>query len=128
MEKTTKYGIAIFAVIVVAGFFLVSGKDTPALSGNAVALPSDGTTQEVVLSYKDYNYYPESVEVEAGKPVSIRLDDSVFGCFRDFTIRSLGINKYLATANDALTFTPDTPGTYVFACSMGMGQGKLIVK
>ena len=87
-----------------------------------------GKTQEVVLSMKNYNYYPNTIKVKSDIPVRIYLDESVVGCYRGFTIRDFGINKYLKTPEDYIEFTPNKKGTFVFACSMGMGTGKIIVE
>ena len=84
--------------------------------------------QKIVLSMKDFNYYPNTIYVKAGKPVSISLDDSVGGCYRSIVISSLGLRKTLKSSSDTLDFTPKEKGTYRFACSMGMGTGTLIVE
>ena len=126
--KITKSAIYIFGIIlliVIAGFFIF--KNSKNLSNNTIN-NSYGETQKVVIGIKNYNYYPNTIKVEAGKPVSISLDKSVVGCYRGFTIRELGLAKYLATPEDTLEFTPTKKGTYVFACSMGMGRGTLIIE
>ncbi len=87
-----------------------------------------GEFQKVVLSFKNYNYYPNTVNVKVGEPVRVYLDSSVGGCYRSFTVKQLGLSKYLATPNDYLEFTPTEKGTFKFACSMGMGTGTLIVE
>ena len=58
----------------------------------------------------------------------ITLDKSVSGCYRSFNIRDIGVSQYSKDPSQKITFTPTKPGTYTFACSMGMGYGKLIVK
>ena len=84
--------------------------------------------QEITLSMKNYNYYPNTIEVEAGKQVSITLDNSVRGCYRAFTINDLGVRKTSKSPDDKIVFTPTKKGTFRFACSMGMGRGTIIVK
>ena len=94
-------------------------------------LKSEGITvdvQNVVLGIKNYNYYPNTINVKVGMPVRISLDNSVVGCYRSFTIKELGIAKNLQTPNDYVEFVPEKKGTYRFACSMGMGHGTLIVE
>ncbi|HLD18623.1 MAG TPA: cupredoxin domain-containing protein [Candidatus Nanoarchaeia archaeon] len=99
--------------------------------GNAAKINNgggSGDVQKVVIGFKNFNYYPNTITVKAGKPVSISLDPSVTGCYRGFTIRDFGISKYLQTPQDTIMFTPTVPGTYRFSCSMGMGTGTLIVE
>ena len=126
MNKSMFYIIGTILIILIAGTVLIKGNGdnynvAPAGSGT-------GETQNVVLGIKNYNYYPNTVKVKVGVPVSISLDSSVSGCYRSFTIRDFGINKYLKTPQDTVEFTPTKKGTYRFACSMGMGTGALIVE
>ncbi|HLC74086.1 MAG TPA: cupredoxin domain-containing protein [Candidatus Nanoarchaeia archaeon] len=124
IKKSTLHLLAVILIVVIGGYFLVNNFENS--SAEKVVVTED--IQEVVIGMKDYNYYPNTVEVELGKTVRISLDSSVGGCFRDFTIRDFGVRKYLKTPSDYVEFTPTKPGTYTFACSMGMGTGKLIVK
>ncbi len=103
---------------------MLQGDSAKGITGNVIG---SGEVQEIVIGMKDYNYYPNTINVKAGNSVKLSLDDSVYGCFRDFTINDLGVRKYLETSNDFVEFTPTQPGTYTFSCSMGMGVGKLIV-
>jgi plastocyanin domain-containing protein len=84
--------------------------------------------QKIILSMKDYNYYPQTIKVKAVVPVSISLDSSVVGCYRAFTIPELKISKNFRASSDTLEFTPTKKGTYKFACTMGMGTGTMIVE
>lgn len=124
IKKNTLYAVIILLVLVIGGYFVMS-KDQ-VVGGNTGA--GEGETQKVVLSIKNGNYYPQEIRVKANQPVEISLDSSVAGCYRSFTIRDLGVAKYLATPQDSVAFTPTKTGTYVFACSMGMGTGKLVVE
>ena len=60
----------------------------------------NGTAQKVTIGMKNGNYYPNTLTVNAGQPVELALDSSVAGCFRSFTIRELGISKYVKTLFD----------------------------
>lgn len=126
IKKSAFYAIGIILVVLIGGFFLFKGSEQ-----NIHYFQEDsknGDVQNVVISMKNYNYYPNTIKVKAGVPVSISLDSSVAGCFRDFTIRDFGIHKYLKTPQDTLVFTPEKEGSYTFACSMGMGTGVLVVE
>jgi len=127
IKKTTLYMWGTLLLLVFGGYLMMAGSGDN-VTGNVVAGAGSGEVQEVVIGMKNYNYYPESIKVKAGQPVKISLDSSATGCFRDFTIRDLGVRKYLQTPSDFVEFTPTKKGTYIFACSMGMGYGKLIVK
>ena len=127
MKNTTVAFIIVLALSVIGIFFFTRGG---IISGNTIDTPTGNSNniQKVVISYRDYNYYPRTITVNAGQKVSISLDSSVAGCFRYFTINDLGLSKYLAKPSDTLEFTPIKKGTYRFACGMGMGYGDLIVK
>lgn len=121
--------MALTILLVVAAvsfmFSQSSGSELP-ITGNVIAGNDD--VQKITLSMKNYNYYPQEIKVKANKPVSISLDGSVQGCLRAFTIREMGVSKYLKTPAETIDFTPTQKGTFKFACSMGMGYGNLIVE
>src|SRR3989344_8567152 len=126
IKKRTLYSFLILAIILVAGFFLVRGNDN-ALNNTNNPRTLGGDFQKVIIGVKNYNYYPNTITVKVNQPVRIYLDSSVGGCFRDFTIPAFNVRKYLKTPSDYVEFTPTKTGTFAFACSMNMGQGKLIV-
>ena len=80
--------IGILVIIVIAGFFFFSKGPGPVIGG-VVTNPdvNSGDVQRITIGIKDYNYYPNTIRVKAGQPVSISLDSSVTGCFRSFTIK-----------------------------------------
>jgi plastocyanin domain-containing protein len=127
IKKSTLYILGIIVLIFVGSFFMLKSGSSN-VTTNTINEESNGEVQKVVIGMKNYNYYPNTVKVNAGTPVSISLDESVYGCFRDFTIREFGVREYLKTPQDTVEFTPTKKGTYTFACSMGMGTGTLIVE
>jgi plastocyanin domain-containing protein len=119
------YIIGVIALLLLFGAMMI----VPSNESKSVSnVESKNGIQEVRLSLKNYNYYPNEVKVQSGIPVRIYLDSKVIGCLRDFTIRDFGIHKYLKTPEDYVEFTPSEPGRYTFACSMGMGTGVLVVE
>lgn len=129
MKNTTLLGTLLLILIVVGGFiFLNKGNSTPSPNNWENSSVNSGEYQKVVLGFKNFNYYPNTVTVKAGIPVRISLDSSVSGCYRSFTIKEFGIARYLGTPEAYVEFTPTKPGTYTFSCSMGMGRGLLIVE
>lgn len=120
--KKSTINWTIFVIVVSAiMFFMVGGSPT----GNAVS----GDSQEIIISMKNWRYSPDTIRVKAGTTVSLGLDRSVQGCFRDLILPEMGLKKYLASPNDRLVFTaPMKKGRYTFACSMYMGTGTIIVE
>ena len=129
IRMSNKLILIVMVVLVVgAGLFFIRG--SPSANGKVVSENSEdsGEIQEITLGMKNGNYYPNTVKVNVNQPVRIYLEDSVFGCYRSFTIREFGISKNLRTSSDYVEFTPTKKGSYRFACSMGMGTGTLIVE
>ena len=130
IKKSTLYFGFILLILVVAGFLFIKGGNSAGnenvLSEGSQAIPEG--TQRLVIGEKNLNYYPDMIKVKANQPVSISLDSSVQGCLRSFTIRDLGVAKYVKTQEETIDFTPNKKGTFTFTCSMGMGYGKIIVE
>ncbi len=119
----------VIMTLVIGGFVFVNGKNgttSNVVSNNGQVV--QGQTQKVLISGKNFNYYPSKINVKANQPVEITLDDKVKGCLRAFTIRDLGVSQYARTPNDKIFFTPNKKGTFTFTCSMNMGFGKIIVE
>ncbi len=125
IKKSTAYFTLITLLILSAAFFMLKGNSS---ISNISAETQNGEFQKVVIGMKNFNYYPNTVTVQSGKPVRIYLDSSVSGCLRSFTIRDFGVAKYLKTPSDYVEFTPTKKGSFRFACSMGMGTGTLVVE
>lgn len=125
MKPIYMYAIGIIILIAFAVYTIAISSN---FENKQVVPSSGGDIQKIVIGIKNGNYYPNTITVKAGQPVSISLDNSVVGCYRGFVIRDFGINKYLRTPQDTVEFTPTVPGTYRFQCTMGMGRGTLIVE
>ncbi|MBS3150240.1 cupredoxin domain-containing protein [Candidatus Woesearchaeota archaeon] len=124
MKNTTILLIIVAIIISVGAFVFVNGNG----KGNPDGAKEDDIIQEITLSMRNYNYYPNTITVKKGIPVRIRLDSSITGCYRSFTIRDFGVSKNLRTPEDYVEFVPDKKGTFRFACAMGMGTGTIIVE
>jgi plastocyanin domain-containing protein len=111
IKRTTLYILMTIAIIVLAGYFLL-GKSGAGATGNTNSDSGSGEIQNVVLSMKNYNYYPNTITVKSGTKVRISLDRTVVGCYRGFVIRDFGINKYLQSPSDYVEFTPTKKGTF----------------
>jgi plastocyanin domain-containing protein len=126
--KNSNYLLGILIILLVFGGLIYFNSQESIDEGIKVGENVQGETQKVVISEKNLNYYPNTITVKSGQPVSISLDSSVSGCLRSFTIKEFGVSKYLKTPEDEIIFTPTKTGTFTFACSMGMAYGKLVVK
>ena len=78
--------------------------------------------QKVEIIVDSYSFRPDTVTVEAGKPVEITLRSIASTVPHDFTIddpeSELSITQDVRGGRDAtFTFTPENPGTYKFYCS-----------
>lgn len=128
IKKSTLYLALILVIVVSGGMFFVKGSDST-ITGNVV---SDGqvlgNVQKAVLSQDGYNY--KDLKVKAGQPIELTADSSVGGCLRApaFNLGGKRYTKYLQGSQDTLDLPALEKGEYNFACSMGMGFGKLIVE
>jgi plastocyanin domain-containing protein len=129
--KPVYYIILTALIVAIAAFFIfgnIKAVGKTIGDSSSVGEKDSGNIQKIVLSMKNYNYYPNTITVKSGQPVRIYLDSSVGGCYRSFTIRDFKITKYLKTPDDYIEFTPNKKGSFRFACAMGMGTGTLIVE
>ncbi|HLC53923.1 MAG TPA: cupredoxin domain-containing protein [Candidatus Nanoarchaeia archaeon] len=122
-----KYASFIVVIVLVVGVFMFMNASGGKATGNVVNGGETGA-QQVTLSMKNNNYYPNTITVKAGQPVSITLDKSIQGCFRSFTIKDLGVKGYSQNPSQTIDFTPTKKGTFRFACSMGMGYGNIVIE
>ncbi|MDP2925127.1 MAG: cupredoxin domain-containing protein [Nanoarchaeota archaeon] len=140
LSKKSIITIAIIVIILISGYQFVnntSGKNTNSnvINDNNKQDKKDSPNtsinneiQKITLSFKDYNYYPNTLKVKLGVPVEITLDSTIRGCFRSFNIRSLGISGHSSNPSQKITFTPNKKGSFEFACSMRMAYGTIIVE
>jgi plastocyanin domain-containing protein len=115
MDKKVVIGIGALALVVM--YFVFGG-----VSGNVVL---EEGVQTVVIDMKDWKYSPDVINVEKDVPVRIYLSDNVVGCYRDLILPEMDMKKYFVSSEDYIEVTfPE--GTYTFACSMYMGQGRIV--
>lgn len=126
MKKALFFGVIGIIILFAIVIFTVKSFSAP-LSTAGKIIDNGGEEQQVTLSYKNYNYYPQIIEVKKGASVKITADDSVKGCFTAFMIPGLGI-QHSFTKSRTLEFTPDKIGTFSFSCGMGMATGKIVVR
>jgi plastocyanin domain-containing protein len=75
-------------------------------------------------------YSPSRVRLRAGAPARLvfdRREDS--SCSEEVVIPDLGVRRFLpAHQRTTVDLPPQRPGTYEFACGMGMLRGSLVVE
>src|SRR3989338_713796 len=127
VKKSTIYIVGIIVLVLIGGIFMLKGGESKD-GGEIAAGVSDGEIQKVVLSQEGYNY--RDTVAKSGKPIEISADSSVTGCLRSvaFNLGGKRYIKYLQNPQETLQLPALEKGTYNFACSMGMGYGKLIVE
>ncbi len=137
MEETTitikkqnlwKYSAFILIAVIMIGGFTFFSSGTTQKTGDVVNAGVSGDVQKITLSMKNRNYYPNTITVKSGIPVSITLDDSIVGCLRGLNIRDLEVRGYSKNPSQTIDFTPTQKGTFRFACPMGMGYGSIVVE
>ncbi len=111
---------AVFLLIVLAWFFFAPRKATQATT--------QGNNQSVEIIVKG-GYSPDTIQATVGIPVQITFDRQESGsCTEKVIIPAFRIAADLpANRRTIVTFTPNTPGTYEFACGMNMVHGKIII-
>lgn len=75
-------------------------------------------------------YQPSRIEVEAGKPVTLRfLRKDPSACAEKVLFDELGVSADLALGRPTeVTVAPPRPGEYVFTCQMRMYRGSLVAR
>ena len=119
--------IGIFLVFAARNYF---NNNDEILNDNIIknVIADDDNAQVVELSYQNYNYYPNVINLKEGVPAKIVVDtNKVKGCFSSILIPDLGIRKLVRPGDNVISFTPTKKGEFSFSCAMGMGFGKIIV-
>ena len=113
------FGVAVL-LIALGWFFFAPRRAMQALS--------EGNEQSIDVIVKG-GYSPDTIQATVGIPLRITFDRQESGsCTEKVIISAFRIAADLpANRRTTVVFTPDTPGTYEFACGMNMVHGKLII-
>lgn len=111
---------AVALLLALGWFFFAPRKATHATS--------EGRNQSIEIIVKG-GYSPDTIQATVGVPLHITFDRQESGsCTEKVIIPAFRIAADLpANRRTIVVFTPDTPGTYEFACGMNMVHGKLII-
>jgi plastocyanin domain-containing protein len=113
-------GLALIGLI--AWSFWMSKPD-----GTVAGITSDGT-QEAFIVVKG-GYSPDTIRVKAGTPVRLVFNRQESDpCSERVVLDDFGVSADLPQgSNVPVAFTPTEPGSYEFACQMGMLRGTILV-
>ena len=85
--------------------------------------------QKATITIDKGMYMPATISVVKGKPVELTFKAGKSpGCGSTVVFKSLKISKEVGTKPVVIKFTPKDAGTIAFTCSMGMFDGKVVVK
>ncbi len=120
-----------FSLVAIRNFFYNSNtqiKGDSIKDVEAAKINNNDGAQVVELTLKNFNYYPNIINLKKGVPAKIVVDTKkVGGCFASIIIPDFGIRKFVSGNDNIIEFTPTKTGIFRFSCPMGMGSGKIIV-
>lgn len=110
------------AIVLVNWYFFASGRAVTAAS-------TAGGSQDVTVVVHG-GYEPATIRVQSGRPVRLRFDrQETSSCSEEVVLPDFGVRRFLpAHQQTVIEVTPPHPGTYEFACGMGMLHGRLIAE
>ncbi len=113
--------IGVAAIGLIAWYFWFSKSE------GAAALESGDGVQEALVVV-DGGYSPDTIRVEAGRPVRLTFHRQESNpCSEKVILDAFGLSADLPEGRPTpLEFTPTEPGTYEFACQMGMIRGTVV--
>ena len=120
--------ISVFLLVAIRNYFSNFQITKDIVKEVDAGIKNNGEEQVVDLSVKNYNYYPNTINLKYNIPAKIVVDTSkVKGCLQSIVIPDFGIRKFVRANDNIISFTPNKKGTFSFSCSMGMGFGKIVV-
>jgi plastocyanin len=101
-------------------------------AGKAAPVKGEATVengvQVVKVGFKSGYYSPNTFTVKAGSPVTVQFAGPADDCLGHPVFQSLGKKADLTKGPATLDLGTLPPGTYKFACSMGMNVGSITVQ
>ncbi|MBS3160911.1 cupredoxin domain-containing protein [Candidatus Woesearchaeota archaeon] len=120
--------ISVFLLVAIRNYFSNSQITNNIVKEVDAGAKNNGEEQIVDLSVKNYNYYPNTINLKYNVPAKIVVDtNKVRGCLQSIVIPDFGVRKFVTAKDNIISFVPDKKGTFSFSCSMGMGFGKIVV-
>jgi sulfite exporter TauE/SafE/copper chaperone CopZ len=105
---------------------LRGGGDTSTITSN-VKVAADGMSQTAEIQVTGTGYSPRNTVVEANVPLKLTFKKGSVSCAASINVRGLGSGYDIVQAfnSDAVLDLNLKPGTYNYACAMGMYTGKI---
>ena len=121
MDLLLVNGIGLVLAIIIFWWFF--GSKT-----RVVSFSSEGSAIDILV--KDGIYQPSSIQVPAGKPITLRfLREDKSACSEYVLFSSINLSYQLPINKPfVITLPPQPAGEIEFTCQMKMYRGKLIVK
>ncbi|MEQ1822824.1 MAG: cupredoxin domain-containing protein [Fimbriimonadaceae bacterium] len=114
------------------GFFMTGCSPAQETAQSSQPAPSTSTPglQTAMITIDGGKYTPSVISVEKGKPVEITFTGGKdLGCGGTVVFKSLKMSKDVESGKTVtFNFTPKEAGEIPFTCSMGMYDGKVVVK
>ncbi len=128
LKKALFYFVLILLFVGSLFYFKASQQSTTTGNGvNDAVL--NGNAQTIDLSFKNYNYYPNTIRLKYNVPTRIIADmKTIRGCMTNINIPDFGVSKTVKKGDNVVEFVPNKKGTFGFSCPMRMGTGKIIVE
>ena len=120
MEKSTKIGLGIFFVIVVAGFMFLGG-DKAQITGNVVG--TGESFVEVTTTIKGLQYNPDTITLNEGDNVKLTvINKDSFG--HAFNLKQFGITGSIRPGSTKTVefIATKTNGQAIYTCSQEHGE------
>ena len=99
------------------------GSSTPITGSATVA----GGVQKISVDMSSGSYNPNTLKLKAGIPAEVTFGQSS-GCTGVVQSQQLGFSENLSGGPKTVKLGALQPGTYSFACGMGMVSGKIVVE
>ncbi len=116
--------MGVVAIVWVNYYFFAAGRQA------GVAILDGGPGPQRIRIEVKGGYSPAVVKVRAGHPVRLEFfRNETNSCTEEVVLPDFGIRSFLpAHETTSVEFTPERPGSYEFACGMGMVRGKIVVE
>lgn len=98
----------------------------PAGPGASAVASVSGDAQKLSVQVLSGSYEPSSIQLKAGLPAEITFSEST-GCTGQVQSSQLGFSEDLSSGPKTVKLPALAPGTYGFACGMGMVSGRIVV-